>query len=160
LDLQGANQQIASLADVAGATVFGVVKNSDTTTPAVLTLNETNGATLYSGSIDGNLSLVKQGAGTQVLAGALTYTGNTDIQAGMLQVATQGEVTLSTVTGAGTLSVCDGTSLKATSIVIDTLSIGGSPVLPGPVVVVPEPSTFVLSILGFLGLAGWAWRKK
>ena len=38
LDLQGANQQVASLADVADAEVFGVVTNSATDTPVILTL--------------------------------------------------------------------------------------------------------------------------
>jgi autotransporter-associated beta strand protein len=72
LDLQGMNQQIASLADVAGAAVKGAVVNSDLAMPVVLTLGATTGTTTYGGSIEGNLSLVKTGDSTQILMGSLT----------------------------------------------------------------------------------------
>ena len=56
----------------------------------------------------------------------LTYPGNTDIQNGMLQLAEPGAVTLTTITGdAGTLAVRGSTSLTATSIRVDTLTVGG-----------------------------------
>ena len=47
-----------------------------------------NGTNLYSGKIQGPLSLVFSGTGTQVLAGASTYSGATTINTGTLQLGT------------------------------------------------------------------------
>jgi autotransporter-associated beta strand protein len=153
LDLQGASQQIASLADVAGATVFGVVKNSAASTPVVLTLSAASGTTTYSGSIDGNLSLVKDGGSIQNLTGSLTYTGNTTVNAGTLNVS-------SIDTPAATVYVATGATLTATSIVADTLSIGGTPLEASVAAAVPEPGTLVLLVLAGLTLAGAYLRRK
>jgi autotransporter-associated beta strand protein len=112
----------------------------------------------------GDGGLTKLGSGTLLLRSAPTYNGNTDIQAGTLQLDIKGSATLSTVTGAGALSVCDGTSLTATSIVVDTLSIGGTPVVisggAASVMAVPEPGTFVLLVLAGLGLVGAFMRRR
>ena len=51
-----------------------------------LLLNNTNNA-IYVGVISGYGSLTKQGAGTQILSGANTYTGETHINAGVLRLA-------------------------------------------------------------------------
>jgi autotransporter-associated beta strand protein len=153
LDLQGANQQVASLADVVGADVKGVVTNSATATPVVLTLGATEGETTYSGSIDGNLSLVKSGASIQNLTGTLTYTGDTKVNAGTLNAS-------SINTPLAKVSVADGATLTATSIVANTLTIGGPASAAAPVATVPEPGTLVMLALAVLGLAGMARRKK
>ena len=52
-------------------------------------MSPTGGTTTFSGSIKGGgalgtISLVKTGAGTQVLAGANTYTGGTTVEQGDL----------------------------------------------------------------------------
>jgi fibronectin-binding autotransporter adhesin len=148
LDLRATNQQIASLADLPGAEVKGVVTSSLTTEAATLTLGATSGTTTFGGSIEGNLSLVKTGASNQVLTGTLTYTGNTDIQAG--EVAIAGTANLTTVTGSssGVLHVCDGATLTASSIELGTLVIGGAP--PASAAAVPEPGTLALLALALI----------
>ena len=92
------------------------------------------------------------------LTGALTYKGNTAINAGALQIDTLGSVTLSTITGVGTLGVGSGTNLTATSINVDTLIIGAE--APGAAAAVPEPGALVLLALAGLTLAGAYLRRK
>ena len=94
LDLGGANQQVASLADsIPGS--GGSVINTNLTRAAVLTLSPTSGSTIFSGGIlsggtNGAISLVLNGAGTQVLAGNNTYNGTTTISGGTLQIGNGG----------------------------------------------------------------------
>ncbi|HET6246658.1 MAG TPA: autotransporter-associated beta strand repeat-containing protein [Tepidisphaeraceae bacterium] len=91
LDLAGTTQTIASLADAtAGST--GSVINSAAAVPATLTINPASGTTTFSGSISDNgtanaISVVKSGAGTQVLAGASTFSGTTSVNGGPLIIA-------------------------------------------------------------------------
>lgn len=61
------------------------------------------------------------------------------------------------IIGQGTTIVCDGATLTASSIVQDTLIIGGSNPTLG---VVPEPCTFVLLVLAGLTLIGAYLRRK
>ena len=87
LDLNGVSQQVAGLSDNAGYT-NGLVTNSAVGGPAILTLSPT-GSTTFSGAIQdgaGTISLVVSGSGTQVLAGSNTYSGNTSISSGTLQI--------------------------------------------------------------------------
>jgi fibronectin-binding autotransporter adhesin len=156
LDLQGANQQVASLADVAGAEVFGVVTNSASSTSVVLTLSTPSGTTTFSGSIDGNISLVKDGDSVQILNGSLTYTGNTTVNGGTLQVTNLN-------TPDATVAVALDATLTATSIVADSLVIGGGPYSSASgsaVNSVPEPSTLALLAVAVCGIAAAAWRKR
>ncbi len=108
LDLHGTAQTVASLSDYSPG-VGGIVTNS-VNTPATLTLAPTSGSTTFSGVITdgglpaGALTLTKTGAGTQVLAGANTYNGATNILGGSLRLAASGSIraTLAvTVGGAG-----------------------------------------------------------
>lgn len=96
LDLNGNAQTVASLSG-AGS----IVNNSGAT--STLTINKPSGTSTYGGAISdagaGNqISLVKTGAGTQVLSGANTYTGPTTITGGRLDIA--GSLT-STITVSG-----------------------------------------------------------
>lgn len=122
LDLNGVSQTIASLADYGGGG-GGAVVNSASSKPLTLTINPASGSTAFSGTISdsgpaGGISLVKNGAGTQVLAGANTYSGGTTINAGTLLVNN----TTGSGTGAGAVQVNAGT-------------LGGSGSISGPVVV-------------------------
>ena len=106
LDLNGSNQIVASLAD--SGVGSGFVTNSASTKSPALTLNAASGSTTFSGVISDSgtanaISLVKSGAGTQILAGANTYRGATTLNGGTLQLATGGQL------GSGALTVTGGT---------------------------------------------------
>jgi T5SS/PEP-CTERM-associated repeat protein/autotransporter-associated beta strand protein len=83
------------------------------TNNATLSLNRTNTLTLTN-LVSGTGALSKSGTGTVILAGANTYSGNTTISAGTLQINAGGSVSNSATTlvgsgGAGTLSISGGT---------------------------------------------------
>ncbi len=92
LDIYGSPQTIASLSGVPGSTVT----NSAYSTTSALTLAPPAKSTAtFSGSIidgtnfgGGIVTLVMNGAGRQVLSGTNTYSGNTEINAGILQFST------------------------------------------------------------------------
>lgn len=87
LDLAGGSQQLASLSDSGGG--GGSVTNSTSGSPSTLTLSPGSGSTTFSGVIGGGagaISVVKSGAGTQILSGTNTYTGTTTVSAGTLQI--------------------------------------------------------------------------
>ncbi len=86
LDLNGGNQQVASLSG------GGSVVNSDRAFPSVLTLSPSGGSSTFSGTIRGGgtlgaLALVLDGSGTEVLSGTNSYTGDTTVDAGTLIIA-------------------------------------------------------------------------
>jgi autotransporter-associated beta strand protein len=82
-DLNGFNQTLSGLID--GATFSELVTNS-TATPATFALDLSGGNT-YSGVIGGNVALVLNGTGSLYLAGTNTYTGNTTVNGGTLELA-------------------------------------------------------------------------
>jgi len=107
LDLNGVSQQVASLADYSGG--GGSVINSSGSTPVTLTVS-TAGVASFSGVIGtggGTINLTMSGAGTQVLAGANTYTGTTTVSGGELQLSGSGTLGA----GSGTLTVNTGGTL-------------------------------------------------
>jgi autotransporter-associated beta strand protein len=75
----GANQSISSLV---GASTSNVTLGSRT-----LTVGAASGNTTFAGRISGTGNLVKDGASTQVLSNANTFTGSTTINSGTLQAA-------------------------------------------------------------------------
>ena len=128
LDLDGVSQTIASLAD-SGTTA---ITNSSTVRPVTLTINPPAGSTTYSGTISDSgtanaISLVKSGAGTQVLAGTNNYSGGTTITGGILNIST--DTNLGATAGAlifsgGTLQLGAGVTINASRLVTLTASGG------------------------------------
>ena len=116
LALDGANQQIASLAGASGASV-----TNSGTTDKVLTISGTS-TTTFSGVISNGatniISLVKAGNGTQILTGPNTYTGTTTINTGTLQLGngdTTGAIpkdSIIVINGAGTLAINRSSTTK------------------------------------------------
>jgi autotransporter-associated beta strand protein len=78
LRLNNTNRSVGALQGLAGSLVeLG---------SGTLSLGANNQATTFSGVISGAGGLIKQGTGLQVLAGANTYAGLTDVQAGGLSI--------------------------------------------------------------------------
>jgi autotransporter-associated beta strand protein len=122
----GAAQSVASLTSAGAATV--------TLGANTLTVGTSTGSTTLAGIIGGTGGLIKDGASTQVLTGANTYTGATTVSAGALAVngSLASAVTVAsggTLKGSGTItgstSVSSGGTL-APGNSINTLSIDGN----------------------------------
>ncbi len=91
-DLASFNDSVASLAGEA----TGLVRNSTASTTSTLTVNPASGSTTFAGTIagtgggNGDITLIKTGAGTLSLSGTNTYSGTTTVNAGILQTAGTG----------------------------------------------------------------------
>lgn len=74
--------------------------------PVALTVGKNNANTTYSGVMSGAGSLIKVGSGTLTLTGANSYTGNTTVNAGTLELAQP------TLALGSTVSVSSGATLR------------------------------------------------
>jgi autotransporter-associated beta strand protein len=99
--------------------------------------------------------------GTLTLTGAVSNIGPVTIGSNATLQMNNGATTFTTVSGAGSLKVVDGSTLNATSINLDALIIGG-PVsaASASTAAVPEPGTFVLLALAGVGAILAVWRRK
>jgi hypothetical protein len=61
-------------------------------------------------------------------------------------------------TPSAVVTVYDGGTLNAGSVVADTLTIGGT--APSTATAVPEPGTFSLLIVALAVIAGLRWKRK
>lgn len=120
LDLNGFDQELAGLTRIAGNAA--TVTNSSVSTK-VLTINSA-ATPSYAGDVSGALSLVKSGSGSQTLAGAVSYTGDTTVNSGILSIAAVNAANeSSSVSIAATGATLDLTF--AGTDTVDKLFIGG-----------------------------------
>ena len=87
------------------------------------TATEEGSDVTLSGALSGSGSLVKTGAGTLTLSGALSYTGGTTVEAGTLQLMLGGDYTV------GDISVASGATLQL-SASGDAVDFGGTTEAP------------------------------
>ena len=156
LDLNGYNPTVGAVTGNTGA----ILVNSATT--STLTMNPTSGAATYNGTLGGGLgmlSIAKTGAGTEVLTGANTYTGTTNVNGGALIVTGMHS-------GGGAYTVGNGATLAGTGLISGTNTVtlnSGATVSPGASAGAGSVGTFTLPNLSFnngstalLDLAGTA----
>jgi autotransporter-associated beta strand protein len=118
----------------------GTITSGDGNTNVGLTMGINNGSGAFSGTILAG-PITKSGSGTQVLSGANTYTGNTNLNGGVLQLAGPNAVQNSTVVASvnnglafatsqtynvGGLAGAGNVSLTAAGGGPATLSVGGN----------------------------------
>jgi autotransporter-associated beta strand protein len=156
LTVGGYDYLIQSNADA--LTINGsITNNTSNTTPRYLYLQgDGNGSvagTISSGDGSGTIDLIKDGAGSWTLTQDITYTGNTTVLNGILEVANFNPATANTAL----VDVEAGAQLIADSIMVNTLTIGAG----GTVTIraidtstslatasVPEPISFLLLMSG------------
>jgi autotransporter-associated beta strand protein len=101
-DLNGFNQALTGLSD--GATNPELVTNS-AAAPGTLTLNLATDS-FFSGTLAGNLAVVQNGSALLTLAGTNSYTGNTTVNGGILEIA------VPTLAPTATVTVANGAVLQ------------------------------------------------
>jgi autotransporter-associated beta strand protein len=106
----------------------------------------------HAGTLPLDGGLTKLGDGSLTLTVLPTYTGDTNVNQGLLNA----NAGISTPNSR--VYVATGATLNATSIVADTLTIGGPQI--GAAVAVPEPGTLVLLVLAGMGILLAVWRRK
>lgn len=114
VDLNGFNQTFSGIADGATPANAELITNSAASASTlILNLNTTEA---YSGVIGGNVGLEIDGSGSLDLLGTNTYTGNTVINAGILEVA------LGTFTPNSTVSIASGAYLQIDSLTTNAVA--------------------------------------
>lgn len=133
LDLGGLNEGVDRIEGT------GTITNSTAATTSVLTVGETNGSALFSGSINdgaGAVKLVKSGTGTLGLSGSSNLSGSVEVNAGTLALSGSLASATKVADGAGisgegsvptlTLGAVAGGSLTANPATAGALSVSGA----------------------------------
>ncbi len=105
---------------------------SNTSSAAVALIVGNNGAsTVYSGTLSGNGSLTKLGAGTLILSGTNTYTGDTRVVSGTLQLGGPNRIAdTSNLVLAGGKFATGGLNETLNTLMVaanSSIDLGGSP---------------------------------
>jgi len=103
-DMNGFSQTLNGLSDGVSPANSELVTNSGLGA-STLTLNLSSGVT-YSGVIAGNISLLVEGSGNEILAGTNAYTGNTTVNSATLEIAQP------TLAAGSTVTVASGAILQ------------------------------------------------
>ena len=138
LRLNNQSETIGGLSSTGGA---GVIENSNAAAGnSTLTANIASGSQTFSGILRNNggvgsgiLALTKDGAGTQILTGANTFTGPTTISGGNLTLSGAGSLADTTaVNVSGASATLDISAITATSETVGSLAgVSGSAVVLG-----------------------------
>ncbi len=110
LDLNGADRTVSG-----GLTGSGEITNTSETL-ATLTVDCNDGEAVFSGTVSGNIVLVKTGSGTQTFAGSNTHTGGTRVEGGILAVNNAAALGANDAP----LALCGGGLLAKESLTVDT----------------------------------------
>jgi len=114
LDLDGYNQQVASLSDYPPGS-GGSVINSNSASLAVLTLSASGGSTTFSGTIQGLINLAMSGNGTQLLAGSISGAASVTVNSGALFLGGSNSYSGGTTVNGGLLEALSTASLPGYS---------------------------------------------
>ena len=133
LDLAGASQTVGGLSG------GGSVTNSGG--PATLMVSNVSGTTVFNGSIRDTssaapINLVKNGAGTAILAGGNAYHGNTTVSGGTLKLSPVADdsvlhLTFNNVAGSGNGTVITNIGTGGTTMNGAIVSTGGATIASG-----------------------------
>ena len=110
-----------------GLSGAGIITNSSSGTSRTLTVGAANGSGSFGGVIQngaGSLALTKIGSGTIALANANSYSGDTTLSAGTLQV--DNAAAIPSGANKGNLALAGTLDLHATSITVNGLSGAGT----------------------------------
>jgi autotransporter-associated beta strand protein len=163
-DLGGYNQTVAGLTHSGGTMPVWITNSS--ATASTLTVDQADTRT-FRGRIDGNVDLVKDGAGVLLLTGVNASTGSVRVAGGTLELSGSGSL------AAGTVRIDVGAQFVATNLTGGTLhlatnqTLGGGGTFVGGLVadagsaIEPGSSAGVLTMAGALTLqAGSTFRVE
>jgi autotransporter-associated beta strand protein len=147
---------------IGGLSGDGTVQTTTSGFTHNVAVNKASGSDTFSGVIAGSGALVKQGAGTLVLGGVNTYTGNTVVSGGSLQLASTGVLRF-LIGGSGVNNALSGsgTSVLAGQFVFDLSGAATATNASWTIVANPLANTYgtSFSVSGFDGVIGGNWTN-
>jgi autotransporter-associated beta strand protein len=147
---------------IGGLTGNGTVQTTTSGFTHNLAVNKASGSDTFGGVMAGSGALVKQGAGTLVLGGINTYTGNTVVSGGSLQLASTGVLRF-LIGGNGVNNALSGpgTSVLAGQFVFDLSGAATATNATWTIVANTLTNSYGtnFSVSGFNGVSGGNWTN-